>query len=91
MREANQQFSSIHTKTGNGEQLDEIEIALIESRFCIVKEAELSSLSSLQPSIWFCDVHGVTSLVGRGKRDFLIGDTMGVKETSAMELWKCAF
>ncbi|GFX04076.1 ATP-dependent DNA helicase [Trichonephila clavipes] len=41
MRQANQQFSSILTKIGNGEQLDEIEITLIESRFCIVKEAEL--------------------------------------------------
>ncbi|GFV30156.1 ATP-dependent DNA helicase [Trichonephila clavipes] len=41
MRQANQQFSSILAKIGNGEQLDEIEITLIESRFCIVKEAEL--------------------------------------------------
>ncbi|GFU56916.1 ATP-dependent DNA helicase [Trichonephila clavipes] len=41
MRQANQQFSSILTKIGNGEQLDEIEITLIESRFCIVKESEL--------------------------------------------------
>ncbi|GFT34560.1 hypothetical protein TNCV_4125181 [Trichonephila clavipes] len=39
MRQANQQFSSILTKIGNGEQLDEIEIALIESRFCTVEEA----------------------------------------------------
>ncbi|GFW03021.1 ATP-dependent DNA helicase [Trichonephila clavipes] len=36
----NQQFSSIFTKIGNGEQLDEIEITLIESRFCTVEEAE---------------------------------------------------
>ncbi|GFX26167.1 ATP-dependent DNA helicase [Trichonephila clavipes] len=41
MRQANQQFSSIVTKIGNDEQLDGIEITLIESRFCIVKEAEL--------------------------------------------------
>ncbi|GFW67147.1 hypothetical protein TNCV_4031591 [Trichonephila clavipes] len=40
MRQANQQFSSILSKIGNGEQLDEMEIALIESRFCIVEEAE---------------------------------------------------
>ena len=39
MRQANQQFSSILTKIGNGERLDEIEIALIESRFCSVEEA----------------------------------------------------
>ncbi|GFS95502.1 DUF4817 domain-containing protein [Trichonephila clavipes] len=36
-------FSSILTKIGNGEQLDEIEITLIESRFCTVEEAESSS------------------------------------------------
>ncbi|GFT42653.1 ATP-dependent DNA helicase [Trichonephila clavipes] len=41
VRQANQQFSSILTKIGNREQLDEIEITLIESRFCTVKEAEL--------------------------------------------------
>ncbi|GFX51649.1 hypothetical protein TNCV_5013521 [Trichonephila clavipes] len=41
MRQANQQFSSILTKIGNCEQLDEIKITLIESRFCIVKEDEL--------------------------------------------------
>ncbi|GFU89457.1 hypothetical protein TNCV_3650051 [Trichonephila clavipes] len=40
MRQANQQFSSIHTKIGNGEQLDEVKIALIESRFCTVEEVE---------------------------------------------------
>ncbi|GFS74144.1 ATP-dependent DNA helicase [Trichonephila clavipes] len=40
MRQANQQFSSILTKIGNGEQLDEMEIALIESRFCTVEEDE---------------------------------------------------
>ncbi|GFT27531.1 uncharacterized protein TNCV_1276191 [Trichonephila clavipes] len=40
MRQANQQFSSILTKIGNGKQLDEMKIALIESRFCTVKEAE---------------------------------------------------
>ncbi|GFW40169.1 ATP-dependent DNA helicase [Trichonephila clavipes] len=40
MRQANQQFSSILTKIGNGEQLDEIEITLIESHFCTVGEAE---------------------------------------------------
>ncbi|GFT64026.1 ATP-dependent DNA helicase [Trichonephila clavipes] len=41
MRQANQQFSSILTKIGNGEQLDEIEITVIESHFCTVEEAEL--------------------------------------------------
>ncbi|GFV99195.1 ATP-dependent DNA helicase [Trichonephila clavipes] len=41
MRQANQQFSSLLTKIGNGEQLDEIETTLIESRFCTVEEAEL--------------------------------------------------
>ncbi|GFW62600.1 ATP-dependent DNA helicase [Trichonephila clavipes] len=40
MRQANRQFSSILTKIGKGEQLDEIEITLIESRFCTVEEAE---------------------------------------------------
>ncbi|GFT66796.1 ATP-dependent DNA helicase [Trichonephila clavipes] len=41
MRQVNQQSSSILTKIGNGEQLDEIEITLIESRFCTGEEAEL--------------------------------------------------
>ncbi|GFT95615.1 ATP-dependent DNA helicase [Trichonephila clavipes] len=41
MRQANQHISSILTKIENGEQLNEIEIILIESRFCTVKEAEL--------------------------------------------------
>ncbi|GFU92413.1 ATP-dependent DNA helicase [Trichonephila clavipes] len=40
MRKANQQFSSILTKIGNGEPLDEMEIDLIEFRFCTVEEAE---------------------------------------------------
>ncbi|GFV16070.1 ATP-dependent DNA helicase [Trichonephila clavipes] len=40
-RQANQQFTSILTKIGKSEQLDEIEITLIESRFCAVEEAEL--------------------------------------------------
>ncbi|GFU24138.1 ATP-dependent DNA helicase [Trichonephila clavipes] len=40
MRQGNQQFSAILTNIGNGEQLDEMEIALIESRFCTVEEAE---------------------------------------------------
>nr|XP_021208511.1 ATP-dependent DNA helicase RRM3-like isoform X4 [Bombyx mori] len=39
MRQANQQFSSILTKIGNGERLDEIEISVIESRFYSVEEA----------------------------------------------------
>ncbi|GFV45709.1 ATP-dependent DNA helicase [Trichonephila clavipes] len=39
MRQANQQFSSILTKIGNGERLGEIEISLIESRFYSVEEA----------------------------------------------------
>ncbi|GFW79849.1 ATP-dependent DNA helicase [Trichonephila clavipes] len=38
-RQANQQFSSILTKIGNGERLDEIEISLIKSRFYSVEEA----------------------------------------------------
>ncbi|GFU25887.1 ATP-dependent DNA helicase [Trichonephila clavipes] len=42
MRHANPQFSLILTKIGNGEQLDEIEITLIKSRFCTVEEAKLS-------------------------------------------------
>ncbi|GFX09373.1 ATP-dependent DNA helicase [Trichonephila clavipes] len=41
MRQANQQFSSILIKIGNSEQLDEIEITLIEPRFCTVEKAEL--------------------------------------------------
>ncbi|GFV01352.1 ATP-dependent DNA helicase [Trichonephila clavipes] len=40
MRQANQQFSSILTKIGNGEQLDKMEITLIQSRFCTVEEPE---------------------------------------------------
>ncbi|GFV68179.1 ATP-dependent DNA helicase [Trichonephila clavipes] len=40
-RQENQQFTSILTKIGKSEQLDEIEITLIESRFCTVEEAEL--------------------------------------------------
>ncbi|GFW69553.1 ATP-dependent DNA helicase [Trichonephila clavipes] len=39
MRQVNQQFSSILTKIGNGEPLEEMAIALIESRFCTVEEA----------------------------------------------------
>ncbi|GFT30271.1 hypothetical protein TNCV_3467181 [Trichonephila clavipes] len=42
MLQANQKFSSILTKIGNGEQLDGMEITLIESRFCTVEEAEAS-------------------------------------------------
>ncbi|GFW27015.1 hypothetical protein TNCV_1378531 [Trichonephila clavipes] len=44
MCQANQQFSSILTKIGNGEQLDEMEITLIESLFCTVEEAEARCL-----------------------------------------------
>ncbi|GFX37343.1 ATP-dependent DNA helicase [Trichonephila clavipes] len=40
MRQANQRFSYILTKIGSSEQLDEMEIALIESHFCIMEEAE---------------------------------------------------
>ncbi|GFU03145.1 hypothetical protein TNCV_2720601 [Trichonephila clavipes] len=55
MRQANHQFSSILTKIGNGEQLDEIKITLTESRFCTVEEAELrvdplQELTSQRPS-----------------------------------------
>ncbi|GFV61854.1 ATP-dependent DNA helicase [Trichonephila clavipes] len=39
-RQANLQFSSTLTKIENSEQLDEIEITLIEHRFCTVEEAE---------------------------------------------------
>ncbi|GFT95331.1 ATP-dependent DNA helicase [Trichonephila clavipes] len=39
MRQANQQFS-ILSKIENVEQLDEVEIAQIESRFCTVEEAK---------------------------------------------------
>ncbi|GFU95224.1 hypothetical protein TNCV_2313951 [Trichonephila clavipes] len=46
----------------------------------------IDCVSSLQPSIWFCDVHGVAALVGRGGRDFRSGYPMGAKETSAMEV-----
>ncbi|GFU69491.1 ATP-dependent DNA helicase [Trichonephila clavipes] len=42
MRQANQQFSSILTNIGNGEQLYEMKITLIGSRFCTVEEAEES-------------------------------------------------
>ncbi|GFS58994.1 ATP-dependent DNA helicase [Trichonephila clavipes] len=40
MCQANRQFSSILTKIGNSEQLDEMEIALTESHFRTVEEAE---------------------------------------------------
>ncbi|GFX36174.1 hypothetical protein TNCV_2065151 [Trichonephila clavipes] len=50
MRQANQQFSSILTKIGNGEQLDEIEIILIESRFCTVEEAEVAAIRDISRS-----------------------------------------
>ncbi|GFT02552.1 uncharacterized protein TNCV_1487661 [Trichonephila clavipes] len=40
MRQANQKFPSKLTKIGNGEQLDEMKIALIESSFYTVDEAE---------------------------------------------------
>ncbi|GFU93196.1 ATP-dependent DNA helicase [Trichonephila clavipes] len=43
MRQANQQFSSVFTKIGNGEQLDEMAITLIGSRFRTVEEAEASA------------------------------------------------
>ncbi|GFX38453.1 ATP-dependent DNA helicase [Trichonephila clavipes] len=42
MRQENQLFSSILAKIGNGEQLDEMEITLVGSRFCTVEEAEAS-------------------------------------------------
>ncbi|GFU73134.1 ATP-dependent DNA helicase [Trichonephila clavipes] len=48
MRQANQQFSSILTKIGNGEQLDKMETALIESRFCTVEEAEARCLQGIR-------------------------------------------
>ncbi|GFT04278.1 ATP-dependent DNA helicase [Trichonephila clavipes] len=47
MRQANQQFSSILPEIGNGEQLDKMEIILIESRFRIVKKAELKCLQDM--------------------------------------------
>ncbi|GFV82690.1 hypothetical protein TNCV_1619191 [Trichonephila clavipes] len=50
MRQVNQQFSSILTKIGNDEQRDEMEIALIESRFCTVKEAKARCLQGMFPS-----------------------------------------
>ncbi|GFW12682.1 hypothetical protein TNCV_3883921 [Trichonephila clavipes] len=46
----------------------------------------LDCVSSLQPSIWFYDVHDVATLVGRYGCDFRSEDPMGVKETSAMEV-----
>ncbi|GFV61244.1 hypothetical protein TNCV_500361 [Trichonephila clavipes] len=52
----------------------------------ILRKKYLGCASSFQPSIWFCDVRGVGSLVGRGGRDFGSGGPMGVKETSAMEV-----
>ncbi|GFU58219.1 hypothetical protein TNCV_697291 [Trichonephila clavipes] len=45
----------------------------------------LDCVSSLQPSIWFCDLLGVAALVGRGRSDFRSGDPMGVKVPSVME------
>ncbi|GFT15345.1 hypothetical protein TNCV_3264011 [Trichonephila clavipes] len=52
----------------------------------ILSKRYLGWASSLQPSIWYCDVYGVASLVGRGERDFRSGGPMGVKESSAMEV-----
>lgn len=40
MRQENAQFSSLLTKIGNGNQLDEDQLQLIESRFCSEGEAE---------------------------------------------------
>ncbi|XP_044588740.1 uncharacterized protein LOC123267918 [Cotesia glomerata] len=40
MRQANQQFSTILTKIGNGEQLDDFELNLLESRFVTIQEGE---------------------------------------------------
>ncbi|GFW83606.1 ATP-dependent DNA helicase [Trichonephila clavipes] len=48
MRRGSQQFSSILTKIGNGEQLDEMEITPIESRVCTVEEAELRCPESIR-------------------------------------------
>ncbi|GFY25377.1 ATP-dependent DNA helicase [Trichonephila clavipes] len=49
LHQANQQFSSILAKIGNGEQLHEMEIVLIESRFfCRVEEAEARNYFSIQ-------------------------------------------
>ncbi|GFX88885.1 hypothetical protein TNCV_2575921 [Trichonephila clavipes] len=42
MCQVNQQLSSKLAKIGSGEQIDEMEITLIESRFCTVEEAEVS-------------------------------------------------
>ncbi|XP_043504558.1 ATP-dependent DNA helicase pfh1-like [Polistes fuscatus] len=39
-RQANQQFSSILTKIGSGEQLSVLELALLESRFVTTQDAE---------------------------------------------------
>ncbi|GFX75767.1 ATP-dependent DNA helicase [Trichonephila clavipes] len=44
MNQENQQFSAILTKIGNDEQLYDMQITLIESRFCIVEEAEARCL-----------------------------------------------
>ncbi|CAF4914716.1 unnamed protein product [Pieris macdunnoughi] len=40
MRQANQEFSSILTKIGNGQQLNDQELILLESRFVTMQEAE---------------------------------------------------
>lgn len=40
MRRANQQFSTILTKIGSGEQLSVLELALLESRFVTIQAAE---------------------------------------------------
>ena len=42
MRQANQQFSSILTKIGSGEQLEDHELTLLESRFVTTQEPEIS-------------------------------------------------
>lgn len=42
MRQANQQFSSILTKIGHGEQLEDYELTLLESWFVTTQEAETS-------------------------------------------------
>ncbi|GFW30109.1 ATP-dependent DNA helicase [Trichonephila clavipes] len=48
MHQGNQSFSSILTKIGNGKQLDDMEITLIESCFCTVEEAELRCLQDIR-------------------------------------------
>ncbi|XP_069968672.1 uncharacterized protein [Bactrocera oleae] len=58
MRQENSEFSSLLTKIGNGDQLDEQQLLMIESRFCSDGESEEGCHSGIR---LFNDNHSVDS------------------------------